>query len=526
MTFLNAYSTLRWSMTVLMYTALALPLISCGEASGTKSATLDLAAEPMPFSKPEFEAQIALPGVAVLPAVTQQVLTLRRAFFAGDFAMLEMAMMKSHNDYLAGIGGNTVANWLIADIQDTELAGIDSCAAWLRAMPTSYPAHWLCGAMWRHAASSARGTKFANEVNDARFAIMRERLQRASALLERATTLAPKPIEALTILGDGYYLSGDDKKAVAFLQRAERVMPQHWRIYDTRLNYALPQWGGSIEQVGAVFEQAKQAGVDADRLLDLYDKYIARPGLLSTPGAPRAYWERVIREHPTRQRLKGLLNNFVLLENWLEALPIASRLIAEYPDDESAYYSRATIHERLGRLAEARADYYTAAAMGKNLALQELIMAHIRGGLGITEKSFDNVLALCRYGAALGTGVGTNCIGSLFFEGGSKDVPHRNDASQGLAWHLMGARAGHYNSQYDLGWMLFSGQVGAMKGEAAKRQGIFWLRRAAEQDHIFAKRKLEEHGISPSENTQSLVTEGFGGESIVATVRTVLSKIF
>ena len=127
MTFLNAYSTLRWSMTVLMYTALALPLISCGEASGTKSATLDLAAEPMPFSKPEFEAQIALPGVAVLPAVTQQVLTLRRAFFAGDFAMLEMAMMKSHNDYLAGIGGNTVANWLIADIQDTELAGVAAC---------------------------------------------------------------------------------------------------------------------------------------------------------------------------------------------------------------------------------------------------------------------------------------------------------------------------------------------------------------------------------------------------------------
>jgi len=283
MTFLNAHGTLRWSMTVLFYAALALPLVSCGEASGKKTAALDLAAEPMLFPKPEVEAQIALPGVAV-PAFTQKILTLRRAFFAGDFAMLETAMMKSHNDYLAGTGGNTVANWLVADIQDTELAGIDSCAAWLRAMPASYPAHWLCGAMWHHAAATARGTKFASEVSDARFAIMRERLQRAATLLERATMLTPKPIEALTILGGAYYLGGDDDKAVASLERAERVMPQHWLIYDTRLNYALPQWGGSVEAVQAVFDQAKQAGVDADKLLDLGDKYIARPGLLSTPG--------------------------------------------------------------------------------------------------------------------------------------------------------------------------------------------------------------------------------------------------
>lgn len=526
MALLNAHRALRRGMAVLLYATLALPLASCGETSGKKAATLDLVAEPMPFSTPEIEAQIALPGVGVLPAFTEQILTLRRAFFAGDFALLETAMMKSHNDYLTGTGGNTVANWLVADIQDTELAGIDSCAAWLRATPASYPAHWLCGSMWRHAASTARGTKFASEVSDARFAIMRERLQRASALLERATTLTAKPIEALSILGSVYYLGGDDDKAVASLQRAERIMPQHWPIYDTRLNYALPQWGGSIQEVQAVFEQAKQANVDADRLLDLYDKYIARPGLLSTPGAPRAYWERVIREHPTRQRLKGLLNNFVLLQNWLEALPVASRLIAEYPDDGSGYYSRARIHERLGRLTEARADYYTAAAMGENLALQELILAHIRGGLGITEKSFDSVLALCRYGAALGTGVGANCIGSLFFEGGSKDVPHRNDASQGLAWHLVGARAGHYNSQYDLGWMLYTGQGGAVKGEVAKTLGIYWLRRAAEQDHIFAKRKLEEHGISPSENTQSQVEEGFGVESVVAMLRGTFSRIF
>ena len=526
MRFLNTRRALRLSATALLCAALALSLASCGEASGKKPAAFDLAADRMPFPKPEIEAQIVLPGVAALPASTQQTLTLRRAFFAGDFALLDAAMMKSHDDYLAGRGNNSEARKLIVSIQDTQLAGIDSCTAWLRAMPDSYPAHWLCGAMWKEGAWAARGTKFSSEISGARFAIMRERLQRSNTLLERAITLTPKPIEALTMLGSNLYLNGDEQKAETFLKHAERILPQHWQIYDVRLMYAQPKWGGSADRIQLVIEQARQAGVVADKLLDWGDLYIASPRQLSTPGAERAYWERVLREHPTRERLKGLLNNFTGLENWQEALPVVSRLIAEYPDEVSAYYSRAIIHERLARIAEAREDYLAAATMGNDLALQVLIMAHIRGGLGITEKSFDNVVALCRYGAALGSRVGANCMGSLFFEGGSAGVPYRKDVPQALAWHLVGARAGHYNSQYDLGWLLYTGRGAGVKEEAGKNLGIFWLRRAAEQDHVFAKRKLEENGISPSEDTHSLLENGLSVQSVVALLSTVFWKIF
>jgi len=221
-----------------------------------------------------------------------------------------------------------------------------------------------------------------------------------------------------------------------------------------------------------------------------------------------------------------LLDNFIGLENWLEALPVATRLIAEYPDYSYAYYRRAQTNENLGRMAEARADYTIAAAMGEDFALQSLILANIRGGLGLTEKSFDSVLALCRYGAALGSGVGANCIGSLLFEGGSEGVPHRKDAAQGLAWHLVGARAGHYNSQHDLGWLLYTNRGGSLKEADAKKFGIFWLRRAAEQDHNFAKRKLEEQGISLSEDTESLLEDGLSMNTIVALWNVVLGKIF
>lgn len=508
------------------YLTSLLLLVACGETIDKKTAEWDLVAYPVPFAKPDVASQTSLPGAAVLPASKQQTLMLRRAFFAGDFALLEAAIMKSHHDYLTGKGRNNVAERLLYSLEDTQLAGIDSCDAWLRAMPQSYAAHWLCGAMWHEGAVVARSRKFAHEVSAVRFTLMHERLQRAMTLLERATTLTPKPIEALAALGNAHYYGGDATKAEFFLQRAKAVMPQHEDIYDTRLNYALPQWGGSEERVKAVYEEARQAGLSANDLVDLHDMYIARPGLSPTPGAPRAYWERVIKEHPTRQRLKALLNDFIVLENWLDALPIADRLIAEYPEYSYAYYRRGQINENLGRMAEARSDYTTAAAMGEDFALQSLILANIRGGLGITQKNFDTVITLCRYGAALGSSVGANCIGSLYFEGGSEGVPHPKDGAQGLAWHLIGARAGHYNSQHDLGWLLFTNRGGDLKEADAKKLGIFWLRRAAEQDHNFAKRKLEAQGISLSEDTESVYENGLSIHTVVAMWNAILRKIF
>jgi len=265
-----------------------LSLAACGEAAGKKAVEWDLVAYPLSFPKPEIESQTTLPGVAVFPTSTQQTLMLRRAFFAGDFALLETAIMKSHDDYLAGVGQNKVAEKLLDSLEDTQLAGIASCNAWLRAMPESYAAHWLCGAMWHQGAVTARSRKFAREVSAARFTLMHERLQRAIGLLERATTLTPKPIEALAALGNAHYYGGDAAKAKVFLQRAKVVMPQHGPIYDTQLNYALPQWGGSEERVKAVFDEARQAGLSEVYLLNLYDTRSA-PRLLGARDTRTSY---------------------------------------------------------------------------------------------------------------------------------------------------------------------------------------------------------------------------------------------
>lgn len=503
-----------------------LPLAACGEAVGGRAVALDHVADPAPFPKPALNAQLTLPGAGVLPEASRQTLTLRRAFFAGDFAWVETALMASHKDYLSGAGSNTVATRLISSIQDTELAGIDACASWLRASPNSYAAHWVCGAIWENGAWVARGKKFANEVGDARFALMHERLQQSGALLERAITLTPKPIEALTLLGKVYYLDGERDKAEGFLQRAETILPQHKPLYDVRMNFSLPEWGGSEAQVKAIYDRAKAAGVKPVQLLDMYDAYIARPEKLTNPGAARDFWAQAVGEHATHQRLTSLLGHHYRVSNWREALPVATRLLTEHPHDASAFYWRAHIHEKLGLLEKARADYTTAAAMGHELALQSLIMAHLRGGLGISGRSFETIHTLCRYGATLGSGVGANCIGSLYGEGGNAGVPHPRDAGQELAWHEVGARAGHYNSQYDLGWLLFTNRGAGMDAGKAKELGIFWLRRAAEQNHVYAKRKLEEHGIGLSEEPNALPRGGAGVHAFLTWLGESLGSLF
>lgn len=466
----------------------------------TAPARLDLAAEPMPFPRPVSAPQEQLPEAPPLPEAVAFELDLQRAFFAGDFARFDAAMHAAREDFFSGRSEFNRAVGVVERIGETRLAGIDRCAEWLQAMPESYVAHWTCGAIWASGAWAARGRGFAHEVGAARFTLMGERLERSAALQVRALELDPQPLEALIDLARNHFAEGRTQAAEDLLQRAERIRPAYWDIHWTRLNYAQPQWYGSAEAIQAALARARQAGVQESVLFDMEDSYVARPWKNSTPGAERAYWEAAIAKHPTRARLTGLLNDFIRLENWHEALPVANRLIEDYPDDNKAYYQRARTQQAMGRIEAAREDYRMAAAMGHELALQELIMAHIRGGLGVPAKSLDEVIELCRFGAALGSSVAANCVGAMHFEAASYGVDFPNDPAQGYAWHLMGARAGHFNSQFDLGWMLYTGRVPGVEAEAARRHGIFWLRRAAEQNHQFAKRKLEELGIGPEES--------------------------
>jgi len=74
---------------------------------------------------------------------------------------------------------------------------------------------------------------------------------------------------------------------------------------------------------------------------------------------------------------------FANRQNWKALVPAAEAVIANYPQVDEAYYWLAEAKKMLGQTEEARAAYLSAAAMGNDDAMQVLIMAFIRGGLGI-----------------------------------------------------------------------------------------------------------------------------------------------
>lgn len=502
----------------ILFLMASLVLVACEQRAVT---VYDQAADELPFVRPAFPAFSDLPGAGLLPESTQQALARQRAFFGGDFSRLDDELNAAHRAYVAGESQDTVLDSFIEKLEGTQLAGIGACREWLAAKPESYAAHFVCAGMWAHGAWAARGDKFASKVPPIGFALMRERLQTSNTLLEKAITLSPKPVEALALMAHSLHGLGDGAAAESLLARAEALLPSYERIHAVRVNFALGVWGGSREEVAAALDRAKSAGLKEDLLLNYRDDYLEQPAKTSVPGAERAYWERVLAEHPTRWRYHQLLTYFRRIQNWAEAALTATRIIEIYPDSGQAYLDRAEAHEKLGNIPAAVQDYREAAARGKDYAVQTLIRANIQGSLALPAKNWDEMYAICRYGATLGLPSAANCMGSMYWEGDQVGDPFKTDVPQAFAWHLLAARAGYHNSQFDLGWLMMSGRAPGVAPEQAQRNGLFWLRRAAEQNHEYAKKKLYERG----EDEQEVVGKRSAWQAWMGSVQAILARI-
>lgn len=474
-------------------------LMGCDNQTDATAVYYDYSHQPLPFEKPQLVPASTFYEAQVLSAPAQETVNLLRAFFAHDFAELDQQIHEFHRRYSKREVQRHPARSFLDALEDTKLAGIDACEEWLSTMPDSYAAHWICGSIWQEGGFSARGSDYAHKVAPVRFALMRERLKRSNALLEKAVTLTPHPIEAMTLMTANYYLMGERQKAEEMVEQARTMRPDHAALHGVILNYSVPEWGGSTEEVLEGMRIAKEAGVDEISLLDFHDQFVMRPWKLSQPGAEGAYWVEAIAEQQTFYRLYSYARYFERIKNWRDAVPAASMLIEHYPDRSDGYWLRAQAYEMLGDSARALQDYRMAAAHGANYATQTLIRAHIMGSLGLPARDWDALDQLCRYGAALGSASAANCVASGFWEGGQVGGPFKQNRNQAFAWHLFASRAGYHNSQYDLGWLLLTGRGPNVEGKAAKEHGLFWLRRAAEQNHEYAKKKLSEGGYAESE---------------------------
>lgn len=437
-----------------------------------------------------------------LPEAAQRRLRWQRMFFQREFATLDAELLASHRAFMAKQEDSIATQILASSLGETKLAGIDVCRDWLAQMPASYSAHVVCASLWHKGAWDVRSHDYASKVSAINFKLMAERFVRADALLEQAIELDPQPVEALEDRGSVQFMLGDAETADDLWQKAQQLAPDYLDTYFSRMNYALPEWGGSVEEMEAIYADAKAAGFSEGWLANLRDQMDLRGSLELSAQDRVAYLQKALAERKTNQRLNKMMYAQASLKNYESAIQFASLVVEAEPDSSHAYYQRAEYEKTLGMAPQALADYKMAAALGHNYAMWAVINAYKDGNLGMSAKSWDDMLVYCREGAVLGLPSGAHCMARVLDETVPEIAVLPKNMPQALAWYQLAARGGHRSSQCYLGLHMLAGKVPGLTPEQSKTIGTFWLRRAAKQDVPLASQKLQELGVPVEEEVE------------------------
>jgi hypothetical protein len=149
--------------------------------------------------------------------------------------------------------------------------------------PNSYLPFLAQGDFYTNYAWQARGSGYANTVSKEGWEKYGERLGVAEEFLLRAYELNPTdpraPSELMTI---AKALSYEPEEMEKWFKTAIAVDPRYYRPYTNKLNYLMPKWYGSKEEMFAFARQCSETSPAASRvgliLLDAHDEMFWRSG--------------------------------------------------------------------------------------------------------------------------------------------------------------------------------------------------------------------------------------------------------
>lgn len=377
-------------------------------------------------------------------------------------------------------------------INNTEYAWQGRVEDWLNKTGSTYARLYL-GILYQSAAWAARGRQYAQKTPKENFIWMEQRSEKALNLL---TPLVQEKTAVATLthqkLAEIYSARGVTELAGQHYDKALATAPRIFALYDSFLTFSLSRWVGdqSTDQANKIFKLAEKAGLTQEDLLQLrqiYEYYESQVSESSDPGAERALLDRHIESNPTFHNYLRRAYYDQRKQRWGEMIAVTEKMIELRPESGVARYLHGLAHQQLGRAQQARNHYLIATAYGNDRAFSNLMYAVLNGSLGFQAKDIRTLVELCRWGSAMGLPTAAHCLGALYFE--AQGLPR--DMERSVAWHQVAARGGHSNSQHDLGWILYSGK---MTHSFPQQAPLFWLKRAAVQEHQFAKRKLEKIG--------------------------------
>jgi hypothetical protein len=178
---------------------------------------------------------------------------IERAFAAGEIDKLE----RMHDEFLAlqkaGAMGRfmmSAFNGVVGSAAQDKAKLAATIERWKQERPRSALRPVLESATFVRSAWAHRGGGYANTVSPEAMKLFQADLERAAAVLQKAGSEArATPLyysQAIAIAG----ASGRPRAVVdAIFAEGVAKFPIDWSIHDNRLNYLLPQWGGSMAEM-------------------------------------------------------------------------------------------------------------------------------------------------------------------------------------------------------------------------------------------------------------------------------------
>jgi hypothetical protein len=184
----------------------------------------------------------------------QATMVIQQALAANDFAKLD----RMHDEFLAmalagGNGSQMLESFNSGFVwfggQTPERVD-DLFTDWARAAPTSKLRGPAEAAAWEALAWKARGNGYASEVTPEGSKVFRARLERAVQVLDKASPESRQsPVWYRVALGVAGSLGQSPAVLDRIFDEGAGKFAYYYPLYQTRLNYLQPQWGGDFAQV-------------------------------------------------------------------------------------------------------------------------------------------------------------------------------------------------------------------------------------------------------------------------------------
>ncbi len=220
---------------------------------------------PPKFRGTPFETKVVYTRVVAEQAAN----AVQTAFWSDDFQKID----RMYDEFMRDDRRAEDGTWFVAQIAST-LGGValadeklvnKSLAKWAEQSPQSKLRPVAEAVIWNSRAWNARGTGFAGATAQESMQLFREKLARAAKALKDAEPEGKEsPIwywVALIVAG------GSGRPSAQFdalFEEAVARFPYYQPLYYTRMNYLLPEWGGSLDAVDKFIERSVARTADKE----------------------------------------------------------------------------------------------------------------------------------------------------------------------------------------------------------------------------------------------------------------------